>query len=179
LVGTSIDRVVFWVASIVLIPLDLFYLDALSLVVYHILQYLRYGKPQLNFQNFPFFSGGKVNASLAGLPHSFSQMIMNLRFIEEVHESSGTTAWSRFSQLYKETKIFTNSPANWDGILNMEWNLPDNDSFITKLNSQPAQYWELEVIVETSGIDYKSRFLLPVYANQTNSASDRTLGKAV
>jgi hypothetical protein len=46
----------------------------------------------------------------------------------------------------------------------MEWDLPNEADLTTALSQRPARFWELEVRADTPGVDYHSRFLLPVYA---------------
>jgi len=45
----------------------------------------------------------------------------------------------------------------------MEWVLPDNPDYVSRLSERPARFWELEVKGKTPGVDYQERFLLPVY----------------
>jgi hypothetical protein len=153
----------YWLIASIVVLIDIICFAGLILVVYEILHIIKFKSPKLRFQKFPFFLGNRVKGRLASLPKTFDRMIIDLRFIEEVHEQRGRNYIVKFFQLYGETKMIEKSPLGWDGILSIDWTLPDNPEFNTTLNEQPSKYWELEVKAETTGLDYHSRFLLPVY----------------
>ena len=49
------------------------------------------------------------------------------------------------------------------GSFAVEWPLPTQGQWTTTLSERPARFWELEVKADTPGVDYHSRFLLPIY----------------
>ena len=130
-------------------------------------QYLKYGDSRLRFKKFPFILGDKMVVSLVGAPTQFEVMTMNLRFIEEAYETSGSGRNRSRNvvcyQIYGEEKVMRSYDAGKSKIV-MEWQLPKDPDFATQLSVRPAKFWELEIQAETPGVDYECRFLLPVYA---------------
>jgi len=130
--------------------------------------FLKYGNSRLRFSDFPFFLGGKLSLVLVGLPSEINQMQLDLRFIEEKYETyqRGNERESRVVcyQLYHESRILHGGEVASSDKLSLEWDLPDDVDMTTTLSQRPARFWELEVKADTPGVDYHSRFLLPVYA---------------
>ena len=129
--------------------------------------FLKYGNSRLRFGSFPFYLGDKLSVILVGLPSEINQLQLDLRFIEEKYErrGSGRNKESRVVcyQLYHEARTLSGREVAASGRLSLEWNLPDDQELTTTLSQRPARFWELEVKADTPGVDYHSRFLLPVY----------------
>ncbi len=158
--------------GLLLVYIDSILIAAFISMIYQGFQHLRYQKSKLRYQEFPFFLGGKITGQVNHLPKKFTRMTLYLRFIEESYRREGESrSRLKFFQLYKETKILESCPPIWDGTLHIDWPLPNDPTMCTALNQQPSRYWELEVKAETAGIDYRSRFLVPVYAkpNETKN----------
>ena len=155
-----------WVKGVVIV-FDLIILFVVYDFVRKLSQYLKYGDSRLRFKNFPFVLGGKMVVSLAGAPPQFEVMRMNLRFIEEAYEESGSGRNRSQDvvcyQRYGEEKVLRSHDAGGSKIV-MAWQLPEDSEFTTQLSVRPAKFWELEIKAETPGVDYESRFLLPIYA---------------
>ncbi len=162
--GSGFYGTYFLLMMSIIIFMDLIFIAAVLLFTYQSLKYLKYGISKIKFLDFPFFLQGEIKAQLNNLPKKISQMTLDLRFIQEEHIYKGKDYICKYFQLYKETKTFVEVPEKWDGVLLIEWELPSQQEFATTLNKQPSNYWELEVKAETPGIDYHSRFLLPIYA---------------
>ncbi|NIQ01993.1 MAG: hypothetical protein GWM98_17635 [Nitrospinaceae bacterium] len=130
--------------------------------------FLKYGNSRLRFNNFPFLLGDALSVTLADLPAEIRELSLDLRFIEEKYEtrSRGTKRESVVVcyQLYHESRTLAGREVSPSGKLALEWQLPDDASLTTTLSERPARFWELEVKADTPGVDYHSRFLLPVYA---------------
>ena len=130
--------------------------------------FLKYGNSRLRFNNFPFLLGDKLSVVLVGLPSEINQLQLDLRCIEEQYETrgSGRNRESRVVcyQLYHEGWTLKGREAASSGKLSLEWDLPSEPELISTLSQRPARFWELEVKADTPGVDYHSRFLLPVYA---------------
>ena len=156
----------FWLKGVVIL-FDLIILLVAYEFIRKLSQYLKYGDSRLRFKEFPFFLRGKMIVSLTGAPTQFDVMTMNLRCIEEAYEVrySGRKKSEEVIcyQLYGEEKVLRSHNVGGSKIL-MEWLLPDDPEYTTLLSERPARFWELEIKAETKGVDYESRFLLPIYA---------------
>ncbi len=130
--------------------------------------YLKYGNSRLRFSNFPFLLGDKLSVSLMGLPSEINQLQLDLRFIEEKYETRqrGNSKESRVVcyQLFHEARTLQGREVAPSGKLSLEWDLPGESELTSTLSQRPARFWELEVKADTPGVDYYSRFLLPIYA---------------
>lgn len=130
--------------------------------------FLKYGNSRLRFSSFPFLLGDTLSVVLVGLPSEVNQLQLDLRFIEEQYETrgSGRNKESRVVcyQLYHEERILKGREVASSGKLSLEWGLPNEPEMTSTLSQRPARFWELEVKADTPGVDYHSRFLLPVYA---------------
>ena len=130
--------------------------------------FLKYGNSRLQFGSFPFFLGNKLSVVLVGLPSEIGRLQLDLRFIEEKYETRqrGRNRESRVVcyQMYHEARTLEGREISSAKKLPLEWNLPEHSEFASTLSQRPARFWELEVKADTSGVDYHSRFLLPVYA---------------
>ena len=130
--------------------------------------YLKYGNSRLRFSNFPFLLGDKLSVVLVGLPSEINQLQLDLRFIEEQYETRGSGKNRRQEvicyQLYHEGRTLKGREVASSGKLSLEWDLPDEPELTSTLSQRPARFWELEVKADTLGVDYHSRFLLPVYS---------------
>ncbi len=129
--------------------------------------YLKYGNSRLQFRDFPFFLGNKISVGLIGLPKNAEQVECHLRCIEERYEIRGSGR-NRSSKVvcyekYRDTKKIHGSKVLNQEKLSLEWKLPNDKDLKSILSERPAKFWELEVKAETPGVDYHSRFLLPVY----------------
>ena len=101
------------------------FITSLLSIIQESVRYSKYQNSQLRFQKFPFFLGGKIKGQVTHLPKEFSQMTLDLRFIEEVHDLVNAAAFEnhfnfRFFQLYKETKVLESFPSIWDGTLHID-----------------------------------------------------------
>lgn len=173
-IGWGTNGFALWI-GLFLIGLLLIYIDSILItafvsMIYKGFQHLRYKNSQVRYQEFPFFLGGKITGRVTHLPKAFTRMTLYLRFIEESYNREGESRRRlKFFQLYKDTKVLESSPSLWDGNLHIDWQLPEDLTMCTALNQQPSRYWELEIKAETPGINYHSRFLLPVYVKPSES----------
>ncbi len=140
------------------------YIRIIILAICEAYIFFNHGSSKLQFIKFPFLLSERFKGKLENLPENLSRMTLDLRFIIEEHEQHGKNYTFKFFQLFKQTKVLTKVPQQWDGSLLIEWELPNRNDFFTNLNAHPSQYWELEVRAETPRIDYYGRFLLPIYA---------------
>ncbi len=165
--------------------------DALAIagwvvLVYYVVQGGKYGDSRLRYATFPFYLGSQAVLYLDGIDRlkGLRQLKVTLRFVEEAIElqrssrssSSQTVCYS----LYEDEQVFTpdqipfgeGSPARFFSFarqvdatasLRLEFPLPDDDKYETRMAVAPAHYWELAVKADTPGVDYSASFLVPVY----------------
>ena len=149
---------------------DLIIIGIFCQFVYQLIQYFKYGTSRLLFFGFPFHIGDTAKIALEGLPsHSqIEELEMNLRYIEERYEVTGTGKNRRSEvvcyEVYVDNRKLTGQELPYSPALEMEWPLPNDAELATQLSARPAKFWELEVKAKTPGVDYHERFLLPVYA---------------
>jgi len=166
--GNQYEAIGWFVISILTLA-DLIFISAIIFFIYKSLKFLKYGITKFKFSEFPFFVQESIKGQLENLPKNFYRMTLDLRFIQQDFKIENSRYVLNHFQLYKKSKVFKEVPANWDGVLLIDWPLPDNKEWSTILNEVGAKYWELEVKADTSGIDYHSRFVLPVYAKPLNT----------
>jgi len=138
---------------------------------YVLIRYLRYGQSFLKFSRFPFQSGGTFAGTvmMAKPLKSVTKMKMILRFIEEKIEVRGSGK-SRSAQvvcyeLYNDTMERTDFAQYGPNIdhLAVAFTLSPDLKLKNNLALRPPRYWQLEISASTPGVDYLSRFLVPVY----------------
>ncbi len=131
-------------------------------------QYWTFGNSYARFQTFPFYLGTRMDLILEPLPPDITQLQLDLRYIEEVYERRGSGRNRKTVvvcyQLYKDSKTVRGEYINATGELSVSWNLPDEPTFTSTPSERPAKFWELEIRGERLGLDYRTHFLLPVYA---------------
>lgn len=157
----------FFVRSLV----GLFDLGAVGLVgyaIYRLVRYAKFGSSELHFRSFPFFLGEAFEAELS-TPRCLGGLRsigMALRCVEERFEtSSDDTHEVVCYQIYGDT-VRLEPERDYraaDAALPVRFPLPA-DGRPTVLSERPPVYWELEVTGDAPGVDWKTRFLLPVYA---------------
>lgn len=120
------------------------------------------GKSKLHFDRFPFFLGDSLQVRVSSLPpkDTIKDLTLNLRVIQKDSAYAGGKALECYLE---QKKVFVRD-LDSNGDLPVEWLLPDNPEFTTKLFKLPSIYWELELKAKTTGVDYHQRFLLPIYA---------------
>lgn len=133
---------------------------------------LRYGRSRLRFEGFPFRLGSTLRATLepGRTVLHYERMTCTLRCIQEEFEVRGHGAnreWAHVCyQIWADT-LELEGPGELIGGgagLPVTSQLPDRPDLATSLSQSPPRYWELEVHAKTRGVDYRARFLAPVYA---------------
>lgn len=148
--------------SFVLLSLILF--TAFILIFYQSLQLIRYGNSNLVFEQVPFYLNDKLKVVLSGIPQQSDLITMDLRCIEEEHEVRGRNYVVKYFQLYRDSRKLSANEILGKKLISIEWDLPGEPELTSTLSERPARYWELEVKADTPGVDYHSRFLLPIYS---------------
>ena len=112
-----------------------------------------------------------MHLTIQRLPSDLTTIHLNLRCIEEAYEIQEREGGRKREsvvvcyQMYHDSQTIRGELVNETGELRSSWNLPDTKHLTSTPSERPATFWELEVQGERLGVDYHSRFLLPVYAN--------------
>ena len=140
--------------------------------LYELGRWLRWGESRLRFGAFPFLLGGPLNVEIEGLRGDRVRSVtVTLRCVEEAFEmvrrsrSHSTNRVACF-QVWADTR--TLSPAELGASaqgIPLAFALPDL-ALPTRLRERPPRYWEVDVRGEAPGIDYRARFLVPVYGRR-------------
>lgn len=142
--------------------------------IYLVGRFLKYGISSLEFHQFPYFLGEKVDVTLKATKKikGLKEMTAILRCIEERYETRGSGENAKSVvvsyQIYAD-RLALNDVKQYEFMtlsLPISFNLPEGQEYETALRNRPAKYWELEIKAQTPGIDYKTSFLLPVYAKR-------------
>ncbi len=126
-----------------------------------LLRRAKYRDARLRFTTYPFFLGRELVVDLLGAPHQCNRLTATLRCIKEAYEFRGRTSVVVCYQCYVDTQRIA-GPLGPDAP-RFRFPLPLGD-YETRLRDRPPRYWELEVAAETPGIDFQTRFLVPVYS---------------
>ena len=141
-----------------------------SYLLNNVRQYLTFGNGRVSFQDFPFFLGQTMSLTIERLPIDIPTVQCHLRCIEEAYEIREREGGRKREsivvcyQIYHETQTLRGELINESGQLRCSWDLPDDKHLTSTLSERPATFWELEVHGERSGINFHSRFLLPIFA---------------
>ncbi len=134
-------------------------------------RYLKYGMSTLRFNQFPYFLGNRLELTfiiknrLKGAGH----INATLSCIEEKYETRGSGDNKKSVvvcyHLYSETRDIDFFSEEKHGSLQIpvQFDLPSEEIYRTKLKERPPTYWELEIKAETDGQDLLKNFLIPVY----------------
>ncbi len=157
----------FWLILVVGLDVSLFikigwtFLKALR-------DYYIFGNSYLICNSFPFFLGNVASLTLKKIPSNLAEVQLVLRCIEEAYRTQETSQDSIIApkcyQVYEDSKTLSKENIQDTGDLHMSWNLPNNEALTSTPSGRPARFWELEVSSISSGLEYKSCFLLPIYA---------------
>jgi hypothetical protein len=144
---------------------DIAFLGLAALWVHRRARAIKYGATWITFEEFPFFLGRRLRVRLGtGQPIGrFTRATAVLRFVREAYET-GEKGHQRVVcyQEWADTQVLAPQYVSPSGEVPVVFDLPDGH-YETALACRPPQYWEIELAVETPGIDLRSRFLVPVY----------------
>lgn len=122
---------------------------------------LRWGRSRLRFADFPCAPGGEVEVIFDDLAPAVRGVSMRatLRCVQERWETTGGPK-RRTEVVHWELWKATLEVA--PGARSARFALPP-DAPGTDLASRPSRFWELELVAEVPGVDYRASFLVPVY----------------
>ena len=135
--------------------------------LYRLAQYLKYGSSELALLRFPAAPGEPLELQYHGpMP---GPLKATLRFIEERLENGGRRQSLRCYEHYSASQTLTPTPGA--GTLPIRFQLPQNPEWVTRLTPDPGvRYWELLLEAKAPGIDFSTRFPLPVYRRSRGQA---------
>jgi len=156
------DQTLRLLALMVLIPDFFIYLLAKGIVSI-VRDRIRFGRPYLAFNAFPFFLGESLDAQVTAKAFAGQEgVVATLRCIDERMASrryrGRRSDYVRPFQLYEARQAFPGTFVGQDVALTFP--LPAKEA--TNLLRQPARYWELEIRGSTAADII--RFTVPIYA---------------
>lgn len=150
--------------KIIVIIFDIVVVIVFVMSLYQLLQYLKFGTSYLEYRDFPFFVGDKLNVALRN--NKLTNVDVTLRYVMERFETTGSgnnrSTTIKSYELYGEKKRF-DSIARGAGI-EIEFDIPDDKEMVNSLIANPdVKYWELFIESDVVGIDFETTFLVPIY----------------
>jgi len=148
---------------------------AIFFFVQSLLRLARHGRGKLRLAHMPIRPGQpcRLQLSLESDLSLFDALHLDLAYVEERVVETGSGR-NRSRQVIAEARIQEHQDIQLEGALGGMQNsldillhLPET-SPKTRLSIQPARSWQLGIHLEALGLDYKGRFVLPVY--QTRSS---------
>jgi hypothetical protein len=136
----------------------------LGWVGYLLVRRAKYGVSMLRFRRYPFRVGGEVElhlarpASLAGI----DAPVAELRCVQERYEVRRSRKNRQYVVVAYEIWSVTKAAEFERGEYVWRFEIPEELPG-TALSERPPRYWELELKVETAGVDYAGTFLVPLY----------------
>lgn len=141
-------------------------------LVHVALRWARFGTGRVRFRRFPYEPGSKLEVDF--LPgrklEGIEKMTCTLRCIQEAYERkqvNGKTQTTIVSyELHRQVReLDATGLGRFPGeSLSMDFDLPPDPALTTCLAEAPPRYWELELSSAMPGVDFRSVFLVPVYA---------------
>jgi len=152
-----------WMVRVIVGFFDLILVLVVLTAVYRLVQFLRFGHSRLAFRRFPFHPGESLDVAFSGT--RLDDFTATLRFVEERFETRGSGK-NRSTQLvtyehFGEQRRFDGTTSAPE--VEIRFEIPDNDEWVTSLSGQPVRYWELVIEGEQAGPDFRTTFPLPVY----------------
>lgn len=160
-----VQRVVPFPFTLVVGLFDTIGLAIVGHVIYLALRRAKYGASELRFTRFPYHLGEPLEAALVrrGALATIPALDVTLRCVQERYEirHSGRNKSHVVVcyELWSERLTIREVPG---ADFHLRFSPPDTAP-PTRLSERPARYWEIEVSAETPGIDYRARFLVPIY----------------
>jgi hypothetical protein len=155
-----------WIPGILILALfDLFFLGGLAYFLYVVGRSIKYGAAWITYDRFPFFLGETLGVRLGcrGRLDRFDKVTVTLRFIEVKRERHGNSKNRVCYQHWAEQLVVDPRLLGDPLVLPVSMTLPTGD-YGTCFSGDPPRYWEIEAKGEAPGIDFLTRFLVPVYS---------------
>jgi hypothetical protein len=159
-----------WLIGGIVSLFDLFLALAVIELIRRTLVALKYGKSGIEYETFPFTTGGRVNLRWfvpSGLTHAKSITFV-LRCVEEWTEIKGAGDDKTISliheQLWAATRTTEGRVNIWPGArFSLSYDVPATAPE-SSLSGEPGiTFWELDICATAAGVDFEERYLVPVY----------------
>ena len=142
---------------------------------------LKFGRPFFRYGSFPFFTGHRLEGALEGIEriHGFEEVTVVLRSVKEQWSGSGRSRSLSRSIVCEEVRRYNRAevverPVDTGGsgglagttlvrVLPVSFDVPAGEVG-TRLGTDPARKWELQVTSQVPGLDFDVTFLVPVYS---------------
>lgn len=172
-----------WFVKALAAAFALIVLAPLAELIRRVAQGLRYGRTYVRWARFPAFAGERLTLRFGTTRETprFTRLVFRLRCVAERYVERGTgeerattvvcRALHQDAQVVATPSAMPRPMCDTTVHFDLPADLPGND-----LLARPATFWELEVEGEAPGLDYRQRFLLPVYARQGDGAEARRPG---
>jgi hypothetical protein len=141
--------------------------------VRRVLCWAKYGRAHLRFRRFPFEPGGTLSVVFS--PNFFHRFVATLRFVEERIEQTGRGR-NRSSRIVHEAlheQVKELEPGPLQPEVDIEFELPADETLVTSVSGTPVRYWELQIEAEDPGVDFDASWPLPVYAGTRKAIAAR------
>ncbi|NBB79554.1 MAG: hypothetical protein GVY36_08935 [Verrucomicrobia bacterium] len=157
-------------AQAIVLLFDVFLVFGLYRLGLMVLRAVKYGRTRLRFERFPFRRGETlpVHIELPAAVRRTGGGRIELRQIEEFWEVSGRAGKNRRKSLVHECgwsgeRVFEKGevPVN-SGVLETSFAIPAEVP-PTRIDAERPIFWELDLRLETPGVDFHQRYLVPVY----------------
>jgi hypothetical protein len=150
--------------------ISLLYLLPLAIILfdgYKLLKFCRYGSSSLRWNKFPIHPGDTVKFTLANAQRlvGATKLYADLRYMEEqlieVEAQSGPTSSVVWWELFNEHMDISPKALSRDK-LDLIFTIPSGQ-MTNSLSEERIFYWDLRIVGELPGVDYRAHFLVPVY----------------
>lgn len=128
----------------------------------------RYGGGRMEYDNMPLVAGQKLKMKWRGKGAigPYEKITFTLRCIEEKiqtrRRNNNSRQYLRAEQWVESFVIDGPGEHLADEVIDVYYDLPA-DVPSTQLNHDPPRYWEVEMSVETSDVEFGQSFLVPIY----------------
>jgi len=169
-----------WFLKIIVSVFDLLLIYIWFVTFKSIVHALKFGKTRLEFSQFPYYLGDYFQANIqlpAGLERVESAKMV-LRCVREFYETQGYGKNRNkklvHEQLWAEEQAWTGAEiGQWPSYLKGTFAIPNTapSSRITAQADEKPIFWELEMQLAVPGVDLKQSYLVPVYAQDSESVA--------
>lgn len=141
---------------------------------YRLFQYIKYGESTLHMETFPGLTGQEFRAMIKTKKRLdlLKPATIHLNCIEVYTSGTGKNRSKKERVLWQDSRTITQQNCQHyaeQTAINVKFNIPF-DAPPTALPEDPKRiYWKIECIAETTGIDYRGEFIVPVFQGKESN----------